>query len=114
MFNVSPDKLIVIFVVALVLLGPEKLPGAARRLGEVVRVVRRYSDGFRQEMSAMAEHVTNLDSTDPHSSESRSTPSEEELSQVTSSEPTVPAGPSESPDGHRHDSPSTPAETGST
>ncbi len=116
MLNLGPDKLIVIFLLALVLLGPEKLPGAARRLGEVMRVVRHYSDGFRQEMSTMVEHVTNLDPTDPHSSTSRSTPSEDEPSQAASGEPTVPAstGPSQGPDEHKHDSPSTAAETGGT
>lgn len=65
MLNLGPDKMIVIFVLALVLLGPEKLPGAARRLGELMRVARHYSDGFRQEMNAMVEHVTGLDSPDP-------------------------------------------------
>lgn len=65
MFNLGPDKMIIIFVLALVLLGPEELPGAARRLGEFMRVVRSYSDGFRHEMNSMVEHVTGLDPSDP-------------------------------------------------
>lgn len=39
-----------IVVVALVVLGPEKLPGAARQIGNVVRQVRKISTGFQQEL----------------------------------------------------------------
>ena len=39
-----------IMVVALVVLGPEKLPGAARQIGQVVRQLRRISTGFQQEL----------------------------------------------------------------
>ena len=39
-----------IVVVALVVLGPEKLPGAARQIGNVLRQVRKISTGFQQEL----------------------------------------------------------------
>ena len=39
-----------ILVVALVVLGPEKLPGAARQIGNVIRQFRRISTGFQQEL----------------------------------------------------------------
>lgn len=39
-----------VVVVALVVLGPEKLPGAARQIGQVIRQLRRISTGFQQEL----------------------------------------------------------------
>lgn len=37
-------------VVALVVLGPEKLPGAARQVGNFIRQIRKISTGFQQEL----------------------------------------------------------------
>lgn len=39
-----------IAVVALVVLGPDKLPGAARQIGNVIRQIRKISTGFQQEL----------------------------------------------------------------
>ncbi len=39
-----------IAVIALVVLGPEKLPGAARQVGQAVRLLRKISTGFQQEL----------------------------------------------------------------
>lgn len=50
MFNVGGMELIVIGVVALVVLGPDKLPGAVRKVGQVVTEVRKISNGFQAEM----------------------------------------------------------------
>lgn len=43
MFNVGGMELLVIAVVALVVLGPDKLPGALRQFGTVVGELRRTS-----------------------------------------------------------------------
>ena len=40
----------VIVVVALVVLGPDKLPGAARQIGNFMRQIRKISTGFQQEL----------------------------------------------------------------
>jgi len=48
--NLGWAEIAVILVVALVVLGPEKLPGAARQIGNVVRQLRRISTGFQQEL----------------------------------------------------------------
>jgi len=48
--NLGWAEIAVIVVVALVVLGPEKLPGAARQIGRVVRQVRKISTGFQQEL----------------------------------------------------------------
>jgi len=48
--NLGWAEIAVIVVVALVVLGPEKLPGAARQIGYVIRQVRKISTGFQQEL----------------------------------------------------------------
>jgi Tat protein translocase TatB subunit len=54
MFNVGGGEIFVILLLALLLLGPDKLPEAARRVGSLVAQVRRWTSGFEEEMrSAM-------------------------------------------------------------
>lgn len=50
MFNVGGMELLAIAVVALVVLGPDKLPGALRQLGSVIGEVRRISQGFQTDL----------------------------------------------------------------
>jgi sec-independent protein translocase protein TatB len=50
MFNVGGMELVVIGVVALVVLGPDKLPGALRQLGTFVGELRRISSGFQTDL----------------------------------------------------------------
>jgi sec-independent protein translocase protein TatB len=47
MFNVGGMELLVIAVLALVVLGPDKLPGAIRQLGQFTGELRRISRGFQ-------------------------------------------------------------------
>jgi len=49
-FNVGTPELLVILVVALVVLGPNKLPEAARQAGKVIGELRRLSSGFQAEL----------------------------------------------------------------
>lgn len=49
MFGVSFTELLVIFVVALLVLGPEKLPEMAARLGKLTAELKRTSDTLRRE-----------------------------------------------------------------
>jgi len=58
MFNVGPGELLVIMLVALVVLGPDKLPDAARKMGNVLGELRRMSSGFQDEMRGAFEDVT--------------------------------------------------------
>lgn len=44
MFGLTPDKLIVFAVIAAFLIGPERLPAAARRLRDLVRAIRKVAD----------------------------------------------------------------------
>ena len=50
MFNVGGAEVFVILLVALVVLGPDKLPGAMRSVGNVVGEMRKLSNGFQSEM----------------------------------------------------------------
>jgi sec-independent protein translocase protein TatB len=50
MFNVGGGELLVILLVALIVLGPSRLPDAARQVGRVMGDVRRISNGFQQEL----------------------------------------------------------------
>ena len=50
MFNVGGMELLVIAVVALVVLGPDKLPGAIRQIGHVTGELRRISKGFQTDL----------------------------------------------------------------
>ncbi len=47
MFNIGPGELVVILLLALILLGPEKLPEVARTLGKGMKELRRASDDLR-------------------------------------------------------------------
>jgi Tat protein translocase TatB subunit len=50
MFNVGTGELLVILLLALIVLGPDKLPEFARKVGRVTSELRRMSQGFQSEM----------------------------------------------------------------
>jgi Tat protein translocase TatB subunit len=62
MFNVGSGELLVILLVALLVLGPEKLPDSARKIGNVVNELRRMSQGFQSEVRKAMDEVK-LDAT---------------------------------------------------
>lgn len=49
MFGIGPEELVLVLIVALLVLGPERLPRVARDVGRVVGDLRRTSDEFREE-----------------------------------------------------------------
>jgi sec-independent protein translocase protein TatB len=49
-FGLTPDKLIIIAVIAVFLIGPDRLPGYAAQLGRVVRSLRGLADGAKDRM----------------------------------------------------------------
>jgi len=49
MFGIGPEELMLVLIVALLVLGPERLPRVARDIGRVVGELRRTSDEFREE-----------------------------------------------------------------
>ncbi|MFD5599724.1 twin-arginine translocase TatA/TatE family subunit [Leucobacter sp. NPDC058333] len=44
------DKILVILVIAMFVLGPQRLPGYAKKLGELVRNVKRMADGAKDRL----------------------------------------------------------------
>ena len=66
MFNVGGGEFLVIMLVALVVLGPTKLPEAARQAGKIMGEFRRISAGFQREMrEAMNDPVGKAISSNP-------------------------------------------------
>ncbi|HEV3227272.1 MAG TPA: Sec-independent protein translocase protein TatB [Acidimicrobiales bacterium] len=58
MFNVGTGELLVILLLALIVLGPEKLPDAARKMGNIVSELRRMSGGLQAEMRSAMDEIT--------------------------------------------------------
>ncbi len=50
MFNLSGGEIIVILVLALIVIGPEKLPDAVRKAGRAYAELRKLSTGFQSEL----------------------------------------------------------------
>lgn len=50
MFNLSGSEVVVLLLLALIILGPERLPEAIRTFGRVYGQVRRMGEGFQAEM----------------------------------------------------------------
>jgi Tat protein translocase TatB subunit len=50
MFNIGGGEIIVIMLIALIVLGPQRLPDAARQIGKTMGDLRRLSTGFQNEM----------------------------------------------------------------
>ena len=48
-FDLSPEKIVVLAIIALVVLGPERLPAFARKAGHLVSELRRASGSFQDE-----------------------------------------------------------------
>jgi sec-independent protein translocase protein TatB len=51
-FNLTGSELVVILLLALVVLGPEKLPGAIRQAGKIYSELRKISNGFQKEFAS--------------------------------------------------------------
>jgi sec-independent protein translocase protein TatB len=64
MFNIGGGEFLVILLVALIVLGPHRLPEAARQAGKVMGELRRISSGFQNELrSALDEADTTTTAT---------------------------------------------------
>lgn len=61
MFNIGGGEIVVILLVALVALGPEKLPKLARQLGQFSQMLNRLIHGFNEELkNAATSDVTQI------------------------------------------------------
>ena len=57
MFNIGPQEMIVIFVVALIVLGPEKLPALGRTIGKGLAEFRRASAELRGSLEREMQNI---------------------------------------------------------
>lgn len=61
MFNLTGSEIVVILLLALVVLGPEKLPDAIRRVGRTYAELKKLGSGFQEEFkSAMDEPIREM------------------------------------------------------
>jgi Tat protein translocase TatB subunit len=68
--NLGGGELLVILLIALLVLGPDKLPGAARNIGRAMSEFRRMSSGFQAELrDALQEPVSGTPSGTPSHTE---------------------------------------------
>lgn len=91
MLNVGTPELLVVLVVALLVLGPEKLPGAARQLGKAIGEIRRLGTNFQAEMrDAMQEPVrSEPPATEPDARPRRARPLEAAPAELHDDDPTA-------------------------
>jgi sec-independent protein translocase protein TatB len=62
--NFSPEKILIVMVFALVVLGPDRLPGAAKSVGKVIGQLRQLTGNLQNEVtSAIGEPKDALSST---------------------------------------------------
>ena len=57
MGSVGAPELLVVFLVALIVLGPERLPKMARQMGRAVAEFKRVTSGFEQEVRRAIDEV---------------------------------------------------------
>jgi Tat protein translocase TatB subunit len=69
MFNIGPEELLLILVLALIFLGPKKLPDVARQIGKGLREFRNLSNNARRELM---DNVKEVSFDDPPPTESAS------------------------------------------
>ncbi len=103
MFNIGGGELLVIMVIALLVLGPDKLPEAARKFGNVLTELRRMSSGFRQELEGALDVKTEAEARNRGRSVSRPPEGASTLPQ----EPSAATG--ETGDGIQDEAPARPA-----
>lgn len=57
MFNIGGGEFLVIALIALIVLGPQRLPEAARQVGKAMGDLRRISSGFQNELKGALEEA---------------------------------------------------------
>jgi Tat protein translocase TatB subunit len=75
-FNVGPGELFAIFALALIVLGPDRLPAALRTGGRVVGELRRVVAGFQDELRSAVDDTRDATVDDPEVTEPGRAPSE--------------------------------------
>lgn len=61
MLDFSPEKMMMIFFIVMLVLGPEKLPEIARKAGKITAELRKLSSGFQNEIRQAMHETTSMD-----------------------------------------------------
>ena len=105
MFNLGAGEIAVILIVALLLLGPDKLPELARGIGKFVREFRRQTDDvrgmverefYKMDQEVFAEEQAQAKRIEPPAP----APAEPATPSASASEPAAPARPEGEPASH--------------
>ena len=88
MFNVGGGEIIVILLIALIVLGPDKLPSAARQAGKYLNEFRRMSSGFQSEFRSAMDVLPDVKSSTSFTAAPPSTPTATPASTATDAAPT--------------------------
>ena len=85
MFNLSGSEIVVILLLGLIVLGPEKLPDAIRKVGRVYNEIKKVSNGFQSEFrSAFDEPMRELRETAQLTRDAVLKPLKEEVAETKS------------------------------
>jgi Tat protein translocase TatB subunit len=76
-FNVGTPELLVVLLVALIVLGPNKLPEVARQIGKAIGEIRRLGAGFQAEMRDAMQEPVHLEPAEPPDDAPRTTTDDE-------------------------------------
>ncbi len=91
MFELGPDKILIILAAAFIFLGPKELPAAARKIGAAMRQLRALQDTLSTEVGAALDVPTDSSAPAARSSE----PDADHTTSGTGAEaPGFPGGPS--------------------
>jgi TatA/E family protein of Tat protein translocase len=58
MFNLGPFELVALFIVALLVLGPDKLPEMGKQVGKAVREFRKFQESMQSQVRDVMEPIT--------------------------------------------------------
>ena len=58
MLDFSPEKMVMIFLIILIVLGPEKMPEVARKIGKATAELKKLSGGFQEEIRSAVTQAT--------------------------------------------------------
>jgi Tat protein translocase TatB subunit len=56
-FDIGPEKILVVLLVAMVFLGPERLPGMARQIGSALRELRGVRESVENEIRGVLDQA---------------------------------------------------------
>ena len=57
LFGIGPFELVVIFVIALIFIGPDELPKLARKIGLAIYEFRQFSEPYREQLQRVMEPI---------------------------------------------------------